>query len=99
MAKINFGGVEENVVTREEYPLAKALENNDINEASETAHKMLPLFRLIKATQLVGQLQLLERTQSSTYTDALKQTSVSALTLINLIIKKAEHFMNSTQKD
>ena len=26
MAKINFGGVEENVVTREEYPLAKALE-------------------------------------------------------------------------
>ena len=79
--------------------LAKALENNDINEASATAHKMLPLFRLIKATQLVEQLQLLERTQSPTYTDALKQTSVSALTLINLIIKKAEHFMNSTQKD
>jgi len=26
MAKINFGGVEENVVTREEFPLAKALE-------------------------------------------------------------------------
>lgn len=27
MAKINFGGVEENVVTREEYPLEKALKN------------------------------------------------------------------------
>ena len=26
MAKINFGGVEENVVTREEFPLAKARE-------------------------------------------------------------------------
>ncbi|MBQ2374296.1 MAG: ketol-acid reductoisomerase, partial [Alistipes sp.] len=26
MAKMIFGGVEENVVTREEYPLAKALE-------------------------------------------------------------------------
>ena len=26
MAKMFFGGVEENVVTREEYPLAKALE-------------------------------------------------------------------------
>ena len=26
MAKINFGGVEENVVTREEFPLEKALE-------------------------------------------------------------------------
>ena len=26
MAKINFGGVEENVVTREEFPLKKALE-------------------------------------------------------------------------
>ena len=26
MAKLNFGGVEENVITREEYPLAKALE-------------------------------------------------------------------------
>lgn len=26
MAKINFGGVEENVVTREEFPLSKALE-------------------------------------------------------------------------
>lgn len=24
MAKLNFGGVEENVVTREEFPLAKA---------------------------------------------------------------------------
>ena len=26
MAKINFGGVEENVVTREEFPLSKALD-------------------------------------------------------------------------
>ena len=26
MAKINFGGTEENVVTREEFPLSKALE-------------------------------------------------------------------------
>lgn len=26
MAKMNFGGVEENVVTREEFPLSKALE-------------------------------------------------------------------------
>ena len=26
MAKLNFGGVEENVVTREEFPLAKAQE-------------------------------------------------------------------------
>ncbi len=26
MAKINFGGVDENVVTREEFPLAKARE-------------------------------------------------------------------------
>ena len=26
MAQINFGGVEENVVTREEFPLKKALE-------------------------------------------------------------------------
>jgi ketol-acid reductoisomerase len=26
MAKINFGGVEENVVTRSEFPLAKAQE-------------------------------------------------------------------------
>ena len=26
MAKINFGGVEENVVTREEFPLEKARE-------------------------------------------------------------------------
>ncbi len=26
MAKLNFGGIEENVVTREEFPLAKAQE-------------------------------------------------------------------------
>ena len=26
MAKINFGGIEENVVTREEFPLSKALD-------------------------------------------------------------------------
>lgn len=26
MAKLNFGGVEETVVTREEFPLSKALE-------------------------------------------------------------------------
>ena len=26
MAKMNFGGVEENVITREEFPLSKALE-------------------------------------------------------------------------
>ena len=27
MAKLNFGGTEENVVTREEFPLAKAQED------------------------------------------------------------------------
>ena len=26
MAKLNFGGIEETVITREEYPLSKALE-------------------------------------------------------------------------
>jgi ketol-acid reductoisomerase len=26
MAKLNFGGVEENVVTRDEFPMSKALE-------------------------------------------------------------------------
>ena len=39
MAKINFGGVEENVVTREEFPLEKALETlkNETMPSSATA--------------------------------------------------------------
>ena len=42
MAKINFGGVEENVVTREEFPLEKArevLKNETIAVIGYGVHK------------------------------------------------------------
>ena len=40
MAKINFGGVDENVVTREEFPLAKAREV--MNEQSRGIADKIP---------------------------------------------------------
>ena len=71
------------------------MEANDIDGASAIAHKMLPLFRLINATQLVGLLQTLEQTQAKTYTEHLKQVSQSSLTLIETILADATRFLHA----
>ena len=40
MAIMNFGGVDENVVTREEFPLEKAREILKASPLSDTAYKV-----------------------------------------------------------
>lgn len=74
--------------------LQKCMENNDINGASAIAHKILPLFRLINATQLVELLQAIEQTQAHTYTGHLKQITQSSLTLIETILFNADNFLH-----
>lgn len=75
--------------------LQKCMEENNINGASAIAHKMLPLFRLINATQLVTLLQTIEQTQTNTYTEHLKQVSQSSLTLIETILADATRFLHA----
>ena len=75
--------------------LHQCMEANDIDGASAIAHKMLPLFQLINATQLVGLLQTLEQTQAKTYTEHLKQVSQSSLTLIETILADATRFLHA----
>ena len=75
--------------------LQKCMEENNINGASAIAHKMLPLFRLINATQLVTLLQTIEQTQTNTYSEQLKQASQSSLTLIETILADATRFLHA----
>ena len=57
MAKLNFGGTEENVVTREEFPLSKAQEILK-NETGRSAKQIIEEFLMFEAKSLLKQTQM-----------------------------------------
>ena len=54
--------------------LQKAVENEDVDEMAAVSHKMIPLFTLIGATELVALLKLLETSHGVPFTGELKST-------------------------
>ena len=54
MAKLNFGGTEENVVTREEFPLAKAQEvlKNEVDLDDDLLNEVKAKYR--RLSQAIG---------------------------------------------
>ena len=49
--------------------LQKAVDMADMDEVAAVSHKMIPLFTLIGATELVGELKILESLRGASFTE------------------------------
>ncbi len=72
--------------------LQKAVENEDVDEMAAVSHKMVPLFTLIGAAELVALLKLLETSHGVPFTGELKERALAALVLIEDVITQATAF-------
>lgn len=66
--------------------LQKAADAGDMNEVAAVSHKMIPLFTLIGATELVGLLKVLERSGDAPFTAEQKDRVLASLALVEDII-------------
>lgn len=67
--------------------LQKAVETADMDEVATVSHKMIPLFTLIGATELVEELKILESLRSTPFTAEQERRVLHSLTLIGDIIR------------
>ena len=69
--------------------LRQALDAGDVRGVAAMGHKMLPLFTLLGATELVALLKELETLREVPFDEEIKNKSLSALTLIDAIVAQA----------
>lgn len=66
--------------------LQKALNERDMDEIAAVSHKMIPLFTLIGAKELVAQLKLLETSRGKPFTAEQEERALASLALLRNII-------------
>lgn len=66
--------------------LQKAIDARDMDEVVAVSHKMIPIFTLIGATELVNLLQLLEASQGTPFTEEQAERAHEALALIEVVV-------------
>lgn len=67
--------------------LQKAVDTADTDELAAVSHKMIPLFTLIGATELVEQLKILETSRGIPFTEEQEKRALRSLALIEDIIQ------------
>ena len=67
--------------------LQKAADAADMDEVAAVSHKMIPLFTLIGATELVAELKILEGLRGTPFTAGQRQRALRSLALIEDIIR------------
>jgi len=67
--------------------LQKAVDMADMDEVAAVSHKMIPLFTLIGATELVGELKILESLRGASFTEEQEQRALRSLALIEDILR------------
>ena len=67
--------------------LQKAIDARDMDEVAAVSHKMIPLFTLIGATELVDLLKLLEVSQGTPFTAEQEERALASLSLIGDILQ------------
>lgn len=67
--------------------LQKAVDTADTDELAAVSHKMIPLFTLIGATELVEQLKILETSRGISFTEEQEKRALRSLVLIEDIIQ------------
>lgn len=59
----------------------------DMDEVAAVSHKMIPLFTLIGATELVGELKILESLRGASFTEEQEQRALRSLALIEDVLR------------
>ena len=72
---------------KKESKLQKAVDAADMDEVAAVSHKMIPLFTLIGATELVAELKILEGLRGTPFTTGQRQRALRSLALIEDIIR------------
>lgn len=67
--------------------LQKAIDSRDMDEVAAVSHKMIPLFTLIGATELVDLLKLLEVSQGTPFTAEQEERALASLSVIGDILQ------------
>ena len=67
--------------------LRQAVDAADMDEAAAVSHKMIPLFTLIGATELVAELKILEGLRGTPFTTEQGQRALRVLALIEDIVR------------
>lgn len=75
--------------------LRQALETEDTDGIAAMGHKMLPLFTLLGANELVTLLKELEASRGVPFDETVKEKSLAALRLIGDILEQAFLFISS----
>ena len=75
--------------------LRQALETEDTDGIAAMGHKMLPLFTLLGANDLVTLLKELEASRGVPFDEKIKEKSLAALNLIEDILERAFLFISS----
>lgn len=72
----------------------QALDNEDTDGIAAMAHKLLPLFTLIGASETIAPLKYLESCRGEMFVDEIKQTTLTVLATVPHIISEAKEYLS-----
>lgn len=72
-----------------------ALKENQTDDIAAIAHKLLPLFTLIGASETVSLLRWLESNKGGMFTDKVRETALQVIELTEEILRQAKDFFSS----
>lgn len=72
-----------------------ALKENQTDDIAAIAHKLLPLFTLIGASETVSLLRWLESNKGGMFTDKVRDTALQVIELTEEILRQAKDFFSS----
>ena len=72
----------------------QALDNEDTDAIAAMAHKLLPLFTLIGASETIAPLKYLESCRGEMFVDEIKQTTLTVLATVPHIISEAKEYLS-----
>lgn len=74
--------------------MQQALDNEDTDGIASMAHKLLPLFTLIGASETIAPLKYLESCRGEMFVDEIKQTALTVLATVPRIISEAKEYLS-----
>lgn len=72
--------------------MQRSLDNKQVDGIAAMAHKLLPLFTLIGAVEIVPKLSWLEGRRSEEFTQEIQITTEEVLNLIQTVIHSAQNY-------
>ena len=72
--------------------MKQALKNEEVDGIADMAHKLLPLFTLIKANDALPLLTYLEEQRGESFTEIIRQKTERVLVEVNFVVEEAKRY-------